>query len=474
MPCKMSEIFFGTDGWRALLDKEINPESVAVVAQAFAEYVLEEGGVDARVTIGYDTRRCSAEFARIIARVLSGNGIRTLLSDRVVPTPVLSFTVLDRKWFAGVMITASHNPPQYNGIKFKASYGGPFSLEETRKVEALLRRHNPVFSETAPAPVNMLPAYVARIESLIDFNAIRRAGLCPLVDSMGGAGGTLIQDILSRNGCPGKTIYGDAAGDFYGRLPEPVAANLGPLCDALREGSYALGVATDGDADRLGVCLETGDFLSAQTTILLLVDYLKRVRHLPGAIVHTSSVTGLLRKHFSAPDTPFYDVQVGFKYITDIMVREQVCFGGEESGGFGYGIHLPERDGVFSALLFLEMLSVSGCKTLSAYVAERVKALGEVHYARIDSHCDRPDRTKLLPALHESALRMIAGFPVVSEQTFLSSRGIVNGIKYILEGDCRWLLLRASETEPILRVYAEGQSDDEVRLLLQRGINFFI
>ena len=462
----MAEIFFGTDGWRALLDKEIHPGTVAIVAQAFADYVLQEAGDGARVAIGYDSRRCSREFASIFARILAGNGLKPLLSDRIVPTPVLSFTVIDQTCFAGVMITASHNPPRYNGIKFKAAYGGPFSLEETRKVEALLHRREPVFAVEMPEAVNLLPRYISRMEALIDFAAIRRAGLVPLYDAMGGAGGMLLEEILSRNGCGCETIFGQPSEEFYGRLPEPLGANLQPLGAALRAGHYALGVATDGDADRLGVCLETGEFLSAQTTILLLVDYLKRVRRLPGAIVHTSSVTGLLRKHFRTPDTPIYDVQVGFKYITDIMVREPVCFGGEESGGFGYGIHLPERDGIFSALLFLEMLSVSGFTTLSAYVADRVKTLGEAHYARIDTPCDRPDRTQLLPRLHRQGLRMLAGFKVTEEQTFLSSRGVINGIKYVLEGDCRWLLIRASETEPLVRFYAEGQDDGEVQTLL--------
>ena len=463
------KIFFGTDGWRARLDTEIHSASVAVVAQAFAEYVLSVSGASATVAVGYDTRRCSAEFARIFARVLKGNGIGVILSDRVVPTPVLSYTVVHRDCFAGVMITASHNPPVYNGIKFKASYGGPFSLEQTQAVEALLYRSEPILSEEVPMAEDLLPSYIAHVESLIDFAAIRRSGLRLLADSMGGAGGTLIQDILGRNGCLADTVSGKPSPDFYGRLPEPIASNLAPLGDALRAGGYALGVATDGDADRLGVCLETGEFLSAQTTILLLVDYLKRVRRLGGAIVHTSSVTGLLRKHFLSPDTPVYDVQVGFKYITDIMVREPVCFGGEESGGFGYGMHIPERDGVFSALLFLEMLSVSGCRTLSEYVAERVRELGEVHYARIDAPCDRPDRTELLPRLHARALPAVAGYAVASEQTFLSSRGVVNGIKYVLEGDCRWLLIRASETEPLVRYYAEGQTDAEVQALLAAG-----
>ena len=463
------KIFFGTDGWRARIGEEINSESVSIVAQAFAEYVKARSNGNLNVAVGYDSRRFSREFAHIFARILTGNGISVILSCDIVPTPVLSYTVLTRGCFAGVMITASHNPPCYNGIKFKASYGGPFSLEQTREVESLLYQHDPLVSAEEPPVFDMLPEYIAHVESLIDFGAIRKAGLRLLADSMGGAGGTLTERILRKNGCKAETIFGTPSADFHSRLPEPVACNLEPLGKALKEGDYALGVATDGDADRLGVCLETGEFLSAQTTILLIVDYLKRVRHQEGSIVHTSSVTGLLRKHFLSADTPVHDVQVGFKYITDIMVREKVCFGGEESGGFGYAMHIPERDGIFSALLFLEMLSVSGCSTLSEYVSERVAELGSVHYARIDSHCDLPGREELLPRLYRKGLDGVAGFKVAGVQTFLSSRGIINGIKYILEGDCRWLLIRASETENIVRYYAEGQTDGEVALLLEAG-----
>jgi len=467
----MTGIFFGTDGWRALLDSEINPESVAVVAQAFTEYVTKEAGKGACVAVAYDTRRCSGEFAEIFSRVLIAGGMEVLLASDITPTPVLSYTVVDRKCFAGVMITASHNPSVYNGIKFKASYGGPFCLEQTRGVEELLHAHEPSFFRGSLPLYDMLPAYKAHIDPLIDWEAIRKASLPLLVDSMGGAGKTLIQEILSEHGMVSvKTICGQPSEDFYGRLAEPIAKNLGSASDELRRGNYALCVATDGDADRLGVVLDTGEFLSAQTTILLLVDYLKRVRHQKGGIVHTSSVTAKLREHFLSGNTPVFDVQVGFKYITDVMVREEICFGGEESGGFGYGMHIPERDGIFSGLLFLEMLSVSGFGNLSSYACSREKDLGEIHYDRIDAPCSRPDRVQILPSLFASNLGSIAGIPVCGVQHFCSSRGIINGLKYVLQGDCRWLLVRASETEPLLRFYSEGQSPEEVQAFLKEGV----
>ena len=467
----MKTIFFGTDGWRALLDSEINSVSVAVVAQAFTDYILAEAGTGATVAVAYDTRRCSREFAEVFSRVMMAGGISVLLSQDVTPTPVLSYTVLERKCFAGVMITASHNPAEYNGIKFKASYGGPFSQDQTRKVEQFLHAHEPSFHQGTLPLYDMLPAYKAHIEPLIQWDVIKNASLPLLVDSMGGAGGTLIQDILAEHGCFSvKTIFGQHSSSFYGRLAEPIAKNLVPASDELRDRNYALCIATDGDADRLGVVRDNGEFLSAQTTILLIVDYLKRVRGQKGGIVHTSSVTAKLKEHFLAEDTPVHDVQVGFKYITDIMVSEEICFGGEESGGFGYGMHIPERDGIFSGLLFLEMLSVSTSTSLSDYVSTREKDLGEIYYDRIDARCDRTDRIKILPCLFDSMLENIAGIPVCGVQHFYSSRGIVNGLKYILQGECRWLLIRASETEPLLRFYAEGQTPEEVRTFLNEGI----
>lgn len=467
----MTKIYFGTDGWRAILDNEINTGSVAVVAQAFTDYVMEESGSGSSVAVAYDSRRNSREFAEVFSRVMMSGGINVLLAPEVTPTPVLSYTVLERKCFAGVMITASHNPAEYNGIKFKASYGGPFSLDQTRRVEQLLYAHEPSFHK-GPLPLyDMLPAYKAHIEPLINWDVIRKASLPLLVDSMGGAGRDLIQGILAEHGCFSvKTIFGQPSNSFYGRLAEPIAKNLVPASNELKSGNYALCIATDGDADRLGVVQDDGVFLSAQTTILLIVDYLKRVRRQKGGIVHTSSVTAKLREHFLSADTPVYDVQVGFKYITDVMVREEICFGGEESGGFGYGMHIPERDGIFSGLLFLEMLSASTFTRLTEYVSSREKELGKIFYDRIDAPCERPDRMKILPCLLNSEPKAIAGIPIRKVQHFYSSRGIVNGLKYILQGECRWLLIRASETEPLLRFYSEGQDPEEVRDFLDEGI----
>jgi phosphomannomutase len=465
-------IHFGTDGWRGLLDSEINKESVALVAQAFADYLnLKSPDEPPTCVIGYDTRQYSPEFARIFAEILSGNGILVTLSDRIVPTPVVSFTVKHRNMHAGVMITASHNPSQYNGIKFKASYGGPFFTEETQKVEALLGKSLISHTRENVAVENLLPDYIARLYQLIDFEAIHSSGIRCAVDSMHGAGGSLIKDLLEKNNCPVYGIACEFLPDFGGRTAEPIEKNLEPLKEFLRINTdISVGLATDGDADRLGVLLDGGSWLSAQETILLFADYLIDVKKHPGAIIKTSSVTDKLRLLYETKTQPVYDVQVGFKYIAEKMLEMPVVLGVEESGGFGFGHHTPDRDGIFSALLFLELLAVSGYKKLSDLIRQFRIRHKILHYGRIDYTFDLPGRAHILSNLVKTGLKDINTLPVTGMDTFMGSRGTINGVKIRLKGDCRWLLLRSSETEPMIRIYAEGQTEDEVSLFLNQGI----
>ncbi len=481
-------IFFGTDGWRGLLDDEVNEHTVALVAQAFAEYAhaLRAASSDAAVggqhpdgeapsvALGYDGRRNSKAFAQLFARVLTGNGIACSLSDRVIPTPVLSYYVKAERLDLGVMITASHNPPEYNGIKFKASYGGPFFTDETHTVEALIGR-SPVKTSAADVlPCDLLSIYTEHLRGMVNFSAIARSGVSVLVDSMSGAGGTLIQEMLAAHGTRAATIYGVPNENFSGRLAEPIERNLLPLTAALRDAlgthPYALGVATDGDADRLGVMLETGAWLSSQETIVLLADYLKNGRCIAGDIVKTSSVTNKLQANFASPSCAVHDVQVGFKYICETMMATDAAFGAEESGGYGFKGHIPERDGILSALLIVEMLALSGYARLSEFAAAKRSRFGEIHYDRIDKEYHGQDRNDILPVLELAPPASLAGFAVARIDGFRSSRGVTNGLKFTLEGSTRWLLLRSSETEPLMRIYAEGESPEEVKQILASGI----
>ena len=461
-------IIFGTDGWRGLLDSEVNSETISLVAQAFADYNnLKFSGP--KVAIGYDGRRYSKRFAEIFAEILSGNGIKVFLSDRVVPTPVISFFVKDNKLNSGVMITASHNPPQYNGVKFKANYGGPFLTEDTLNVENLIGKSSLKKNSDNIERINFILPYVTQLEKLIDFEIIRRPRLNILIDSMGGAGADYLERILLSHYIPAKTIYSPPDENFYGRLAEPIDKNLEPLKNELIKNDYSIGVATDGDADRLGVMLENGEWLSAQETILLLADYVINKKYFDGNIVKTSSVTDKLRALFENERRKVIDVQVGFKYITEEMIKSPIAFGCEESGGYGYGNHIPERDGLLSALLMIEMFAESGYQKLSEFVNHKRKEIDLIHYSRIDLAYKKDDRKNKLPDLFNKDLKNLASFKVNEVITFQSSRGIINGIKFILDGDNRWLLIRSSETEPVIRFYAEGQSDNEIKELLEFG-----
>lgn len=467
------KIIFGTDGWRGLLDSEVNEETISLVAQAFADYNLQRFS-EPKIAIGFDGRRNSQKFAKIFAETLSGSNIKVFLSDRIIPTPVLSFYVKHNKLNSGVMITASHNPPEYNGVKFKADYGGPFLTEETLKVEKLLG-NSPVKKNSANIKqTNLLLPYVEQIEKLIDFEFIRTSRLKILIDSMGGSGADYLERILLAHNIPAQTIFYPPDENFYSRLAEPIEKNLKPLSEKLKESDYSIGLATDGDADRCGVMKDNGEWLSAQETILLLTDFIVKIKKLKGHIVKTASVTDKLKTLFESKQRKIYDVQVGFKYITEVMISDNIAFGCEESGGFGYGFHMPERDGMLSSLFMIEMLALSGFDKISDFVNHKRKEFGNIFYDRIDLKYDKPDRNNLLPDLYKKHINTIGKFRVVNVKTFYNSRDEINGLKFILEGDNRWLLIRSSETEPIVRIYAEGQSNEEVKRLLDFGKSILV
>lgn len=469
-----NKIQFGTDGWRGLIESEVNNQTIGAAAQAFADYLwhnLKNSTV--QVAVGFDGRKSSQKFARTFARVLSGNGITAYLSERIIPTPIVSFYVSKHKLNAGVMITASHNPPSYNGIKFKAHYGGPFFTEHTKEVEDFIGHSLVQADDEKISQVEFSPEYINHVEKLIDFKAIKNANLQILMDSMAGAGQQIIENILAKHNIQSKTIFKIAEKDFSGRLAEPIEKNLVPLREELLRNKYSLGIATDGDADRLGVMMENGEWLSAQKTILLLCDYLVNVKKISGSIVKTSSVTDKLRSCFESRDRKVFDVQVGFKYICEKMLEEDVAFGCEESGGFAVKGHIPERDGILFGLLFIEMLAKSGYTKLSDLVKVKGNQFGDICYDRIDLPYHKVDRNEILPKLFSNAPSKLADFQITKISEYYSSRNNVNGLKFYLEGDNRWLLLRSSETEPMIRIYAEGNSINEVNDLLKFSENFF-
>ncbi|HDR03693.1 MAG TPA: phosphoglucomutase [Candidatus Marinimicrobia bacterium] len=469
----MTQIFFGTDGWRGLMSEDFTFENLSLVAQALADYLkITHSEEKLKVAVAYDGRKHSSEFAQRMAEILSGNKIIVFLSENVIPTPVLSWFTWHKACQAGVMLTASHNPPEYNGTKFKAAYGGPFLTEMTHQVEALLGK-SPLRESDTFQPANMLQPYLENLKALINFELLAKNPLSIVVDNMGGAGQTLLEKILQPLGYKVTTIDGEARSDFFGRSPEPVERNLQPLLKAMGESDAAAGFATDGDADRLGAVLDGGIYLSAQELILLLADELIKRQGRRGQIIGTSSVTHKLKNHFSDSENPFCEVQVGFKYITEAMMHSPTVLGCEESGGFGYGFNIPERDGILSALLILQGMAAQAYQKLSQWLSDLRQRVGEVHYDRIDYHTDCEDRTKRLPRLFQRGVMEIAGRRIERTEAFYSSRGVVNGLKFRMNLDSAWLLLRASETEPIIRIYAEAESEQAVQELLNFGKELF-
>jgi phosphomannomutase len=465
------KIFFGTDGWRGIIDKDITNKAVAEAAQAFAEYlknnIVHSGQLKAAVS--HDGRTHSRPWALLISRVLSGNNIVVYLSDKITPTPLLSFYVKEKKLDAGVMVTASHNSAEFNGIKFKASYGGPFSSEEIHKIESLVGSELVQADDEKIYQTDLWSVYNEYLEREINFKLIEKAGLNILADSMAGSGQQLLESLFIKHSIKCKTIYKIAEKDFGGRKPEPLEQNLQPLKAELLKDDYSFGIATDGDADRLGVMMENGEWLNPQELILLFADYVINKKEIKGNIVKTSSVTDKLRKFFASETRKVIDTEVGFKNLTKHMITEDVAFACEESGGFTVKNHIPDKDGLYSGLLLAEMLASSGFKKLSDYVEAKRKIYGKIHYGRLDVPCDIEQGNLIINRLHSSPPEKTGSYSITSFKVFYNNHGGLNGIKFSFADSCQWLLLRTSETEPLVRIYAEGENEEQVKEFIAHG-----
>ncbi|MBI2427710.1 MAG: phosphoglucomutase [Ignavibacteriales bacterium] len=469
-----NNIKLGTDGWRALVGDVFNEHNVQRIAEAFAKHLNSRSSSEHTVAVGYDGRVDSKRSAELFSHILSANNIHVILSDRIIPTPVLSYTTKHLNCSAGIMITASHNPSTYNGIKFKATYGGPLTGEETKHISQLLsddleNKQNDAFI----VKKNFLDDYLTHINTMIDFNSLKSFAADPrntasvIIDSMGGAGQTILEDILVQHGWRAQTIFGSPEQNFYDRNPEPIEKNVEPLKYNVSVTDSILGIATDGDADRCAVVFPDGRWMSVQQTILILQWHLYHYKKMKGAVVKSVPVTDKVRLFAEKWNLPFYDVNVGYKNITDIMLKTDFLFGVEESGGFGIQGHLPERDGIVSGLLFCELLAKSG-KSLYEIWDEIKMEVGDLFYKRIDLEMGDRDRVEILhrcELFHPS--KNLEEF-FVHRTRKLYDDDVLTGIKFSF-GDSRWLLIRSSHTEPMIRIYAEGRSEDEVERLLREG-----
>lgn len=449
----------GTDGWRGVIAEGCTFEAVRrVAAAAAAVYSGLTEGDRSRVVVGYDTRFLSPELARAAAEVFARAGISVLLADRPIPTPAVSFSVRRLGLAGGVAITASHNPAEYNGVKIKARFGSSAPPELYERVESVAGAPPPAAARSAEISVSdLLSAYRDRLASLVRLDAVQAAGLSVLADSMHGAAGTLLTDILTggRTQVIGFRTERDAL--FGGVHPEPIASNLAMASERLRASGCSLAVAQDGDADRLGVLDRTGGFVSPHRVLALLLLHAFRRRGLTGGIARTFSTSLLIDRVASGLGAPLHETPIGFKYVAELMNKGVVAAGGEESGGYAFAFHLPERDGVFNALLLIESLAVSG-QSLDEALAALAAEFGSFAYGRRDVYLPVPVIREFLAEVERDPEESVAGQPVTEVRN-------LDGVKYLF-GERGWLLHRLSGTEPMIRLYCEHEQDAVMERIL--------
>jgi len=466
---------FGTDGWRGIIADDFTYENVRVAARAIAHYVIEQEDATAGVCIGYDTRFGSRSFAGVVAKVLSAAGIPVFLANKFTPTPELSFAVRARKAAGGVMITSSHNPAEWNGVKYKASYGGAGNPKIITAIESYLLK--PLADAETPGvieEVDFAPTYVAALEAFIDLKAIKESGYRFLIDTMYGAGHGYIAGIFGRAGIPFVEFRAEMNPAFPGINPEPILPHIAATLTAVIDANCDAGLITDGDADRIGAVDEHGNVVDAHKIYAVLLQWLLERKGWPGGVTRAFNTTKMLDRIAAKHGRTLHEHGIGFKYVVDFMLSEEILIGGEESGGIGISKHLPERDGLLNSLLLANVMADEK-KTLGELVAALQAEYGEHQYGRIDMHIN--------DALKQSAIRRaksgvkdIAGMKVLREET-------LDGIKFFLENPAcvglpnaaeTWLLLRASGTEPLLRVYCESCSQDSVQTVLQAAQAFVL
>ena len=449
----VSQIKFGTDGWRAIIADTYTLENVKILSQAVADYL----GSSKKVAVGYDTRFMSAKFAEAAAVVLKSNGIEVIISDRPTPTPALSFAVKTRKLDLGIMITASHNPAEYNGFKIKNSSGGGASQEITKEVEGLIA-NNPLKDNAAVDSieiVDIIEDYIKFIRNYIDLKKIKNKKFRVLVDSMYGSGDSFIAQVLKGTNIKLEFMRNTINPSFDGGRPEPVEENLKELKARVEKEKFDLGIALDGDADRIAAVAPGGVFIHPQKILGLLALHLNQDRHFSGGLVKTICGSTMMDNIAEFLGIKLYETPVGFKYISNLMETQDIVAGGEEAGGMGVKGYIPERDGTMAGLLLIEMM-VYRNKDMLKILNETEKKFGKYYYVRQDFHLNRRVEPK-----KENLPSQLLGKQVVDIKDY-------DGIKLICE-DQSWLMFRGSGTEPIMRTYAEAKSLAQAKKLLALG-----
>jgi alpha-D-glucose phosphate-specific phosphoglucomutase len=455
-------IRFGTDGWRAVIGEDFTFHNVKIVSQAIADYLYSQNRRKKRVVVGYDCRFLSKEFATTVSLVLAANNINVVLSDTTVPTPAVSFHSLVDGYDLGIMITASHNPPHFNGLKIKTKEGGAADTSLTNKVEQLLNKNTPKWMDIETAKkkkllkLNCLTAtYINFLKRFVDIKEINKLNLKILVDTMYGAADRLVEKILGKGRIKIDYLHNEFNPSFGGINPEPVEKNLKELIMKVKKEKYHLGIALDGDGDRIAVVDNKGNFINAQLILPLLAIHMIKNRKEKGGIGKTVVGSNLIDEVAYSLGVPCYETPVGFKYISNLFKENLICIGGEEAGGIGFKGYIPERDGSCSFLLILEMIAYEK-KSFVDLIKEMYRKYGKWYYQRISFSLKNLKKDlsnlKLPSTLFNKKVERV---------------NTLDGIKLITKDS--WLMFRKSGTEPIVRVYAESRNKRETERLLSLG-----
>ncbi len=466
-----SPIKFGTDGWRGVIAADFTFDNVRLCAQGVSDYLKKEGLSQKGLVIGYDTRFASEDFAAAAAEVTAGSGIKTRLCLKPAPTPVVSYTAAATRSAGAIIITASHNPGEWNGLKCRSGEGASVSDEVLALIEkeiAAAVRSGKIkrlaldraLKKGLLDHLDPRPAYLNHLEELISTKELRRHKLAVIVDSMYGAGAGYFAEILGGGKMNIAEINAERNPAFPGIQPEPIAKNLTRLSLLVVEQKAAVGLATDGDADRIGIIDEEGTFLNQHQVFALLCLYLLEVRGERGAIVKTLTSTNMLSRLGQIYHVPVYETAVGFKYVAPLMLEHEAMIGGEESGGYGFRGHIPERDAFVAGLYFLDFMAKTG-RTPSQLLKYLFDKVGPHYYDRVDVHIPQGKRGAIETHLASTTADRIAGEKVTRRDT-------TDGFRFFL-GDESWLLIRLSGTEPLVRIYAEAGSPGKVARLLEEG-----
>jgi len=464
-------IKFGTDGWRAIIADDYTFENVRRVAGAIASYVLSHEDPSRGVIVGYDTRFGSPNFARAAAEVLAAAGIPVLLSNDYVPTPAVSYGVKNLGTAGAVVITSSHNPWNWNGVKFKAKFGGSATpaimkvIEEETAAGAM-----PQGKLASIEEVNLKPAYIRAITRFADLDLIAKARFKFAVDSMFGSGRGVLAQIFGEHGIEFLAIRQEVNPLFPGINPEPIEPHVRMLQETVvREGCHA-GLATDGDADRIGAVAEDGSFVDSHKCFSVLLDWLLRRKQWPGEVVRAFNTTCMIDRIAAKHGRKLNECPIGFKHIADLMMDREIVIGGEESGGIGYSRFIPERDGILNCMLLANVMAEEK-KPLGELVAALQKEYGPHHYGRLDLHIADDVKRSAIERARSAATRRLGPYSILKKEN-------LDGIKFFLEASSNgkgaepWVLFRASGTEPLLRIYSEAASPEFVKEILGLADSF--